>query len=100
MVRKNCRTYTEAMHRYFGKDAAPLFASKALCVKSIYPVVQSEGMCVDTVSPGEIYTALAAGFSPEKMFFHGTNKTDIPRGMDVLSELALVNAMTEKSRNG
>jgi diaminopimelate decarboxylase len=76
VVRKNCRTYTEAMHRYFGEDAAPLFASKALCVKSIYPVVQSEGMCVDTVSPGEIYTALAAGFPPEKMFFHGTNKTD------------------------
>ncbi len=76
VVRKNCRTYTEAMHRYFGGDAAPLFASKALCVKSIYPVVQSEGMCVDTVSPGEIYTALAAGFPPEKMFFHGTNKTD------------------------
>jgi diaminopimelate decarboxylase len=28
------------------------------------------------VSPGEIYTALAAGFPAEKMFFHGTNKTD------------------------
>jgi len=76
VVRKNCRTYTQAMRRYFGEDSAPLFASKALCVKSIYPVVQSEGMCVDTVSPGEIYTALAAGFPPEKMFFHGTNKTD------------------------
>ena len=76
VVRKNCRTYTQAMHRYFGEYAAPLYASKALCVKSIYPVAQSEGMCVDTVSPGEIYTALAAGFPPEKMFFHGTNKTD------------------------
>lgn len=76
VVRKNCRTYTQAMHKYFGEDAAPLFASKALCVKSIYPVVQSEGMCVDTVSPGEIYTALSSGFPPEKVFFHGTNKTD------------------------
>ncbi len=76
VVRKNCRIYTQAMHRYFGRDAAPLFASKALCVKSIYPVIESEGMCVDTVSSGEIYTALAAGFPPEKMFFHGTNKTD------------------------
>jgi diaminopimelate decarboxylase len=33
-------------------------------------------MCVDVVSPGEIYTALAAGFPASKMFFHGTNKTD------------------------
>ena len=76
VVRKNCRTYTQAMHQYFGKDAAPLYASKALCFKGIYPVVQSEGMCVDAVSPGEIFTALAAGFPPEKVFFHGTNKSD------------------------
>ena len=69
VVRKNCRTYTQAMHKYFGEDAAPLYASKALCFRGIYPVVQSEGMCADVVSPGEIYTALAAGFPPEKMFF-------------------------------
>ena len=76
VIRANCRTYVNAMHECFGPDSAPLFASKALCFKGIYPVVQSEGMCVDVVSPGEIYTALAAGFPAEKMFFHGTNKTD------------------------
>ena len=76
VIRNNCRTYVDAMHKYFGPDAAPLYASKALCFKGIYPVVESEGMCVDVVSPGEIYTAAAAGFPPEKMFFHGTNKTD------------------------
>ena len=76
VIRAKCRTYVEAMHEYFGPEAAPLYASKALCFKGIYPVVQSEGLCVDVVSPGEIYTAAAAGFPPEKMFFHGTNKTD------------------------
>ena len=76
VIRANCRTYVESMHKYFGSEAAPLYASKALCFKGIYPVVESEGMCVDVVSPGEIYTALAAGFPAEKMFFHGTNKTD------------------------
>ena len=76
IIRRNCRTYVNAMHEYFGGDSAPLFASKALCFKGIYPIVESEGMCVDVVSPGEIYTALAAGFPAEKMFFHGTNKTD------------------------
>lgn len=30
--------------------------------------------------------------------FYGTNKPDISLGVDVLSELALVNAMTEKSK--
>lgn len=76
VIRRNCRTYVSAMHKAFGDDCAPLFASKALCFKGIYPIVESEGMCVDVVSPGEIYTALSAGFPAEKMFFHGTNKTD------------------------
>ena len=65
VIRNNCRTYVDAMHKYFGPDAAPLYASKALCFKGIYPVVESEGMCVDVVSPGEIYTAAAAGFPPD-----------------------------------
>ena len=76
VIRSNCRTYVKAMKECFGPGSAPLYASKALCFKGIYPVVQSEGLCVDVVSPGEIYTALAAGFPAEKMFFHGTNKTD------------------------
>ena len=76
VIRRNCRTYVNAMHECFGPESAPLYASKALCFKGIYPIVQSEGLCVDVVSPGEIYTALAAGFPASKMFFHGTNKTD------------------------
>ena len=76
VIRRNCRTYVNAMHECFGPDSAPLYASKALCFKGIYPVIQSEGMCVDVVSPGEIFTAVAAGFPASKMFFHGTNKTD------------------------
>ena len=76
VIRRNCRTYVNAMHECFGPESAPLYASKALCFRGIYPIVQSEGLCVDVVSPGEIYTALAAGFPASKMFFHGTNKTD------------------------
>ena len=76
VVRSKCRTYVEGMHEAFGDSSAPLYASKALCFKGIYPVVESEGMCADVVSCGEIYTALAAGFPADKMFFHGTNKTD------------------------
>lgn len=76
VIRGNCRTYMDAIHECFGHDSAALFASKALCFKGIYPVVESEGMYVDVVSSGEIYTALAAGFPAEKMFFHGSNKTD------------------------
>ena len=76
VIREKCRAYVSAIKKNFGDDSAPLYASKALCFKGIYPIVESEGLCVDVVSPGEIYTALAAGFPADKMFFHGTNKTD------------------------
>ena len=75
-VRERCRTYQTAMAEYFGPGSAPLFAGKALCFKELYRVMASEGMYADVVSPGEIYTALAAEFPPERLFFHGNNKTD------------------------
>ena len=76
VIRAKCRMYRDELRKHFGGASAPLYASKALSFKGIYPVVESEGLCADVVSPGEIYTALAAGFPAEKMFFHGTNKTD------------------------
>lgn len=75
-VRQNCRTYVNAMREYFPEGSMPLYASKALCFKGIYPIVESEGMGADVVSAGEIATALAAGFPASNLYFHGTNKTD------------------------
>ena len=75
-VRARCRLYLGAMHAAFGEDALPLYAGKALCVKDIYRIMREEGMGIDVVSPGEIYTAHAAGFPMERAYFHGNNKTD------------------------
>ena len=75
-MRGKCRTYVEAMRNYLPVGSMPLFASKTLCFKGIYPVVQSEGMGADVVSAGEIATALAAGFPADLLYFHGSNKTD------------------------
>ena len=75
-IRENCRLYTNAIKEYFSENSMPLFAGKALCFKGIYRILEEEGFGADVVSPGELYTALAAGFPPEKLFFHGNNKTD------------------------
>ncbi len=75
-LRHNCRLYRDAMRAHFGEDSLPLFAGKALCFKKLYHIWEEEGLCADVVSPGELYTALAAGFPPERLFFHGNNKTD------------------------
>ena len=75
-VRENCRTYIDSMKKYFGEASFPLFASKALSFTEIYRIVASEGMGIDCVSPGEIYTAYKAGYPMERAYFHGNNKTD------------------------
>lgn len=75
-LRENCRCYVNAMAEHFGAGSMPLFAGKALCFKQMYTIWQEEEMGADVVSPGELYTAMAAGFPPERLFFHGNNKTD------------------------
>ena len=75
-VREHIRTYKNAMAEFLGSESLPEFASKALSFKQIYRIVKEEGINVDLVSPGEIYTAYSAGFPMENTFFHGNNKTD------------------------
>ena len=75
-IRRNIRLYTGMFRECFGEKALPLYASKAASFRQIYRIVAEEGMGVDTVSAGEIHTALSAGFPAEKIFFHGDGKTD------------------------
>ena len=75
-IRAHCRTYIRTMKTYFGEDAQPLFASKALSFTGIYRLCTEEGMAVDVVSPGELFIALHAGFDPKNIYFHGNAKTE------------------------
>ncbi len=75
LVRRQCRTYVQAMKKHFGGDSKPLLASKALSCKAIYRIAREEGLGTDIVSAGELYTALAADFPAGEMFFHGSAKT-------------------------
>ena len=75
-IRHNCRIYLNAMADAFGENAQPLYASKAASFKRIYEIMKEEGMGIDVVSSGEIFTALKAGFDLKKAYFHSNNKTD------------------------
>ena len=76
VIRENCRIYKKAATEAFGADALPLYASKALCCREIYRIMAEEGMGIDCVSGGELYTARSVGFPAERIYFHGNNKTD------------------------
>lgn len=105
-IRRNCRTYTDAMKKYYDGNGIVLYASKALSCKYIYRVAKEEGMGVDVVSGGELYTALKAGFPAEKIYFHGNNKTEdelkmaLTHGVgrivvDNIFELEMLNSLAE-----
>lgn len=76
-IRGNCRLYKTAMAEAFGAGSYPMYASKAASFKGLYAIMAQEGMAVDVVSSGEVYTAKSAGFPMEKVFYHGNNKTDL-----------------------
>ncbi|MDO4618304.1 MAG: diaminopimelate decarboxylase [Clostridia bacterium] len=74
LIRKNARTYKNAMDKYCN-DGLVLYANKALCTLFTCRVMKEEGLGLDVVSGGELYTALKADFPAEKICFHGNNKT-------------------------
>lgn len=75
-IRNTMRIYKNAMEKYFGKGAKPLYASKALSFVGIYQIAKEEEINTDIVSIGELYTAIKAGFPLENAFFHGNAKSD------------------------
>ncbi len=75
-IRERCRTYLSAVSECFGSRARVLYASKAACFRRLYEIMAEEGMGIDVVSVGEMYTAEAAGFPLERAYFHSNNKTD------------------------
>ena len=74
-IRDNMRSYKNAIDKYYGGKGLCLYASKAFSALYIYKVAKEEGLGVDVVSGGELYTALKAGFDPSKIVFHGNNKS-------------------------
>ena len=64
-IRHQCRVYQNAFKKHFGPTSRPLYASKANAFKRIYEIMREEGMGIDVVSSGEIYThtyeAIATG---------------------------------------
>ena len=52
-----------------------LFASKAFNVKEMVRLVQRNGLGLDCVSLGEMFTAINVGFDAKNIYLHGNNKS-------------------------
>ena len=70
-LRERCRAYAT----HFGA-ANVAYAGKAFLCTAMARLVAEEGLCLDVATGGELYVALKADFPPERLVFHGNNKSD------------------------
>ncbi|MDE7453492.1 MAG: diaminopimelate decarboxylase [Clostridia bacterium] len=80
-IRNMMRVYKNTIDSEYNGNGQVLYASKAFSCMAVYAIARQENIGVDVVSGGELYTALKAGFDPQKIYMHGNNK--------LLSELEL-----------
>lgn len=74
MIREKCKEIQrDFLDKYEGTKAA--YASKAFLTLSMCKIIESEGLGLDVVSGGELYTAIKADFPMNDIMFHGNNKS-------------------------
>lgn len=83
MIRQRMREYMQAFQKT-GLAFQVAYASKAFSTLAMCRLVAEEGLHLDVVSDGELFTALKAGFPAERIYFHGNNKTreELEMGLD------------------
>ncbi|RAK22241.1 diaminopimelate decarboxylase [Anoxybacillus vitaminiphilus] len=74
LIRERARAFKQTFEKH-GVKAQVAYASKAFSTMAMVQLVEEEGLSLDVVSGGELYTALKAGFPPERIHFHGNNKS-------------------------
>jgi diaminopimelate decarboxylase len=73
-IRTRARAYVEGFRKRTDHFEV-VYASKAFPCTAAYKLLAEEGIACDVASGGELYLALRGGFAPEKIFFHGNNKS-------------------------
>jgi diaminopimelate decarboxylase len=75
LVRQHCREYIDSFKKYY-PNSKIAFAGKAFLTMAMCRILDQEGMHLDVVSSGELYTALKADFPVERIYFHGNYKSE------------------------
>lgn len=73
LIRERAKSFKQAFITA-GLKAQVAYASKAFSSVAMIQLAEEEGLSLDVVSGGELYTAVAAGFPAERIHFHGNNK--------------------------
>ncbi|ARD49416.1 diaminopimelate decarboxylase [Sporosarcina sp. P37] len=74
LIKSRAQAFKETFERK-NIDAQVAYASKAFSSIAMYQLADQQGLSLDVVSGGELFTAAAAGFPRERIHFHGNNKS-------------------------
>jgi diaminopimelate decarboxylase len=74
-IRARARAYLDAFRARTDRFEV-IYASKAFPCTAVFALLAAEGISADVASGGELYLALRGGIRPERIYFHGNNKTE------------------------
>ncbi|NLY30791.1 MAG: diaminopimelate decarboxylase [Firmicutes bacterium] len=89
LLRQKAREYRRAFSHYM-PGSEVIYAGKALLTSAICRIIDEEQLSLDVVSGGELYTALSADFPPERIYFHGNNKSPSELAMAVTHRVSRI----------
>jgi diaminopimelate decarboxylase len=107
VLRSNMRQYVQGLQEMYSAPSEVYYASKALMTMAMCKIAESEGLCIDVSSGGELYTAIQADFPMDKVIMHGNNKLieelelAVKNGVgriviDNFEEITLLNEISQK----
>ncbi|WP_110927551.1 diaminopimelate decarboxylase [Bacillus massiliglaciei] len=108
LIRERARGFKRTFEK-LGVTAQVAYASKAFSSIAMIQLAEQEGLSLDVVSGGELYTAIQAEFPVDKIHFHGNNKSEEELHMamdykvgcivvDNFSELSLLDRITSERK--
>lgn len=98
---ERAKTFKDSLESAAGeKSGHCYYAGKAFLCKEIARWVERAGLALDVCTGGELEVAIAANFPPERMEFHGNNKSvaEIRRAIEVGVSLIVVDSEIELER--
>jgi diaminopimelate decarboxylase len=74
-LRGQCRAFQEAFRSRY-PNTAVAYAAKAYLGRALAAIIAQEGLDLDVVSSGELAIAASVNFPPDRIHFHGNNKSE------------------------
>ncbi len=89
LIRSQCQTFSKQFSHKQLKTGV-VYASKAFLNLAMVELVKQEGLYLEVVSGGELYTAIKASFPMNKVLFHGNNKSADELKMAIKNKVGII----------